>query len=61
MADKLTLSVDELAERMGISRPRAYELVHVEGFPSIRFGRRIIIPIEQLHQWLKEQSEAVIL
>lgn len=41
--EKLTYSVDEMAATMGISRPKAYELVNLDGFPIIRVGRRIRI------------------
>ena len=51
--EKLTLSVEEMAQTLGISRPVAYELIKREGFPAIRVSeRRIIIPIESLKRWL---------
>ena len=51
--EKLTLTVDEMAAALGISRPVAYELIKREGFPAIRVSeRRIIIPIESLKRWL---------
>lgn len=56
--EKLTFSVDEMAAAIGISRPKAYELVNSEGFPVVRVGRRIRIPISALENWLLEQSQA---
>ncbi len=56
--EKLTFSVDEMAAAVGISRPKAYELVNSEGFPVIRVGRRIRIPVAALENWLLEQSQA---
>ena len=51
--EKLTLSVEELAVELGISKPLAYELTKREGFPSIRISeRRIIIPVDALRVWL---------
>ena len=59
MAEKLTLSVEEMAKMLGISRPIAYELSRKEGFPAIRVSeRRIIIPVDSLKRWLEEQAEA---
>ncbi|MBE6630576.1 MAG: helix-turn-helix domain-containing protein [Ruminococcaceae bacterium] len=56
--EKLTLSVDEMAAMLGISRPVAYELSKKEGFPAIRVSeRRIIIPVESLKRWLVKQAE----
>lgn len=50
--DKTTMSVRELAMQMGISLPKAYELVKKPGFPSIRIGTRILIPIDAFREWL---------
>lgn len=50
--DKTTMSVQELAMQMGISLPKAYELAKKPGFPSIRIGTRILIPIDAFREWL---------
>lgn len=55
--EKLTLSVEELAVELGISKPLAYELTKREGFPSIRISeRRIIIPVDALRVWLNTHA-----
>lgn len=41
---RLTLSIDEVAEILGISRGLVYGLVARGELPSIRFGRRILVP-----------------
>lgn len=57
MLEKLTISVEEMADMLGISRPVAYELTKREGFPAVRISeRRIIVPVEALKKWLNEQS-----
>ena len=59
MSEKLTVSVDEMASMLGISRPVAYELTKREGFPAVRVSeRRIIVPVEALKRWLNEQAGA---
>ena len=50
--DKTTMSVQELAAQMGISLPKAYQLVKTPGFPTIRVGTRILIPVEAFKEWL---------
>lgn len=50
--EKTTMSVQELSSQMGISLPKAYELVKTPGFPSIRIGTRILIPIDSFREWL---------
>ena len=50
--EKTTMSVQELSTQMGISLPKAYELVKTPGFPSIRIGTRILITIDAFREWL---------
>ena len=54
--ERTTLSVQELSAQMGISLPKAYELVKTPGFPTLRIGTRILIPIVAYKEWLMKQS-----
>ena len=54
--EKTTMSVQELAVQMGISLPKAYELVKEPDFPTIRVGTRILIPVEAYREWLIRNS-----
>jgi excisionase family DNA binding protein len=40
----LTLTVEQAAKLLGIGRSTAYELVHTGDIPSLRLGRRIVVP-----------------
>ena len=53
-----TLSVEELAAFLGISRVGAYNLTHAKGFPTLRVGKRILVPRDQFLQWMDRQMEA---
>lgn len=55
--DRLTYSVEETAAALGISRAKTYELVNSDGFPVVRVGRRIRIPITALEDWVFVQSQ----
>lgn len=44
MEERLTLTVDEAAQVLGISRALAYELITRGQLPSLRLGRRIVVP-----------------
>lgn len=58
MADKLTVTVPEMAKLLGVSRPLAYELAKRDGFPAVRLSeRRIVIPVDKLHEWLNRQAQ----
>ncbi len=55
--DPRTLTVVEAADILGISRSTAYELVRQGRIPSVRLGRRIVIPLTSLLRML-EQPQA---
>ena len=46
--DRLVLTVTEVAAALGISRAHAYELVARGELPSLRLGRRIVVPCRDL-------------
>ena len=50
--EKATMSVQELAAQLGISLPKAYELVKQPGFPVLKIGTRILIPMDAFKAWL---------
>ena len=51
---KMTLSVREAAELIGISKPKMYELIHCNEIPSIHVGKKIVIARQALMDWLSE-------
>ena len=55
--NRLTLSVDEAAALLGISRALAYELIARCELPSLRLGRRIVVPRRALEQLVEQASE----
>lgn len=58
MANKLTLTVDELAQQLNVSRATAYNLTRKKEFyPSIKVGHRTIISVQALRRWLDDQTE----
>lgn len=56
--EKATMTVLELSQVMGISRPKAYELTERADFPLILVGRKKVIPIDGFKRWLDEQTAA---
>jgi excisionase family DNA binding protein len=45
---RLTLTVEEAGQMLGVSRSYAYELVRQGELPCMRLGRRIVIPVRAL-------------
>ncbi len=52
-----TLTVDETASALGISRNAAYEGVRRGEIPSIKVGRRLLVPRAALERMLEQPSE----
>lgn len=50
---RLTLSVAEMSEELGISTKTGYALTHIPGFPVIRIGHRVRVSREGLAEWVK--------
>lgn len=48
----LLLNVKQLAALLGVSDSSVYELIEEEDFPSLRIGKRIVIPKEELRKWI---------
>jgi len=53
---RLVLSVTEAAELLGISRGLAYELARTGQLPSLRLGRRVVVPRAALLTWLERAA-----
>lgn len=51
---KITLTVTEAAEMLGISLPKMYEIVRMGRIPPIRVGKKIVISRQAVLDWLKE-------
>lgn len=52
METRLTVTVDEAAEKIGVSRVSLYNAIKRGEFPVIRIGRRIVVPIAALERYL---------
>jgi excisionase family DNA binding protein len=55
----LTLTVEQAAKVLGIGRSTAYELVHTGEIPSLRLGRRIVVPAARVAMSLGVGSEEI--
>lgn len=55
----LLLNVKQLADLLGVSDSSVYELIQEDGFPSLRIGKRIVIPKEELREWISARTKEV--
>ena len=54
--EPLVHTVEETAKLLGISRGSAYEAVRTGALPSVRIGRRILIPHQLLLEAITQQG-----
>jgi excisionase family DNA binding protein len=50
------LTMRDVQDYLGISRPKTYELAHTRGFPVVRFGRTIRVPRDAFLRWIDEKA-----
>ena len=53
----LMLSVKQLVDLLGVSDSSVYELIQEEDFPSLRIGKRIVVPKEELRKWISAHTK----
>lgn len=49
---RVTLSIGEVAELLGMGRTAAYEAARRGEIPTRRLGRRVVVPVPALLDWL---------
>lgn len=49
---KLTMTVEEAAVALGIGRSLAYKMARDGRLPTVRMGRRLLVPISRLEDML---------
>ena len=54
----LFLNAELVAQVLGVSPASSYELLHEDGFPTLRIGNRMVVPKEKFIQWVEEQTKA---
>ena len=53
----LFLNAKNLSKVLGLSESSVYELMHEKDFPSVRIGKRFIVPREDLKVWIENYIE----
>ena len=54
----VTLCADEVAKVLGISRANAYNLMRSKGFPTLKIGKRMVVPKDKVIAWIYCQVPA---
>lgn len=53
----LFLNSNTVSTVLGVSSSSTYELMHTEGFPTLRIGSRMVVPKEQFIQWVSAHTQ----
>lgn len=56
LAGQATLTIEQTASLLGLGRTAAYEAARRGEFPTRRLGRRLIVPVPALLNWLGARS-----
>jgi excisionase family DNA binding protein len=54
--EKQTLSIAEAAKALGVGRAAAYEAARKGQLPTIRIGRRLLVPLAELARLLNNTT-----
>jgi len=52
----IAVNVAEAARLVGVSRPTMARWTHIEGFPVVRIGGVVRVPVEGLRAWIQKQG-----
>ena len=52
LASEATISVEQTAKVLGLGRTAAYDAARRGEFPTRRLGRRLVVPVPALLEWL---------
>lgn len=52
---KTMYTTAELAKVLGVSRQTVYKRIRQPGFPTVRCGKQILIPIRAFEVWRRDQ------
>lgn len=50
------LDVKDIQGIFKCSKNTAYRLIHSDGFPSIKVGRKMLVPVTSLNKWLAQNE-----
>ena len=53
------LNANQLATALGISRAGAYQLLNTGTFPTLRIGKRLLVPKDKLVEWIEQNTGGV--
>lgn len=56
MKDIVMYNVKDIQEMFGVGRKKAYEVMHMNGFPSIQIDSMLLVERTQLLNWIDKKG-----
>lgn len=53
----LVLTIEQAAKKLLVGRTTVWKLIKEQGLPTIKVGRRRLIPVKDLEKWIEENTE----
>jgi excisionase family DNA binding protein len=58
MAKRLTMTIPEAGKQLGVGRNQAYQAAKAGQIPTIRIGKRLLVPVSALENKLLSASDS---
>ena len=55
------LTIKDVQNRLGICKNNAYKLIKLPNFPTIKIGRKYLIPEDEFETWIKNSINKKLL
>ncbi|MBR3874148.1 MAG: helix-turn-helix domain-containing protein [Clostridia bacterium] len=52
--EKILIGAKEAAALLNVSMPTFYQMAASEGFPSLRAGKKILVSVDGLKEWVNQ-------
>ena len=53
----MMLTIAQVAQELQLSKAKVYQLVYLEGLPTVPFGRAMRVRREALQRWLEQREQ----
>jgi excisionase family DNA binding protein len=56
----MVLTVAQVAQELQLSRAKVYQLIHLEGLPTVPFGSTLRVRREALQRWIELREKKIV-
>jgi len=56
--DRRLLSIEETQDMLRVGRGTVWKLIKEEGLPTVKIGKRRLIPVKALDEWIEARTKS---